>query len=156
MSCSKPHTAETFAIGELPASTGKDYGSAAHGKWIFPVCERAFEKFLSVDASLALRVQLSWAWFRPSQRGWDKGARWYRCDLVGGRADATSYADLPTTGKGLLPRQATGAVAHLCRGRERAGVEEGALHREARLACGLLDQARQARPTPTPATGWCR
>jgi len=102
VSCSKPHTAETFAIGELPASTGKDYGSTAHGKWIFPVCERAFEKFLSVDASLALRVQLSWAWFRPSERGWDKGARWYRCDLVGGRADATSYAELPPTGKGLF------------------------------------------------------
>ncbi len=102
VACSKPHTSETFAIGELPASTGKDYGSAAHGKWIFPTCEKAFEKFLSVDESLAMRVQLSWAWFRPSERGWDKGARWYRCDLVGGPADATSYADLPATAKGLF------------------------------------------------------
>ena len=100
--CSTPHTSETFAIGELPASTGKDYGAPAHGKWVFPVCEKAFERFLSVDESRALRVQLSWSWFRPSQRGWDKGARWYRCDLVGGRADATSFADLPTTGKGLF------------------------------------------------------
>ena len=102
VSCSKPHTAETFAIGELPASTGKDYGSSAHGRWIFPVCERAFEKFLSVDASMALRVQLSWAWFRPSQRAWDKGARWYRCDLVGGPDDATSYAELPPSATGLF------------------------------------------------------
>ena len=102
VACSKPHTSETFAIGELPASTGKDYGSAAHGKWIFPTCEKAFEKFLSVDESLAMRVQLSWAWFRPSERGWDKGARWYRCDLVGGPAGATSYADLPATARGLF------------------------------------------------------
>jgi len=102
VSCSKAHTAETFAIGTLPASTGKDYGSGAHGRWIYPTCEKAFEKFLSVDESLAMRVQLSWAWFRPSERGWDKGARWYRCDLVGGPANATSYADLPTTGKGLF------------------------------------------------------
>jgi hypothetical protein len=47
-------------------------------------------------------VQLSWAWFRPSERGWDKGARWYRCDLVGGPADAARYAHLPTTAKGLF------------------------------------------------------
>jgi hypothetical protein len=100
--CSKPHTAETFAIGTLPSSTGKDYDSAAHGKWIYPVCSKAFDGFLGVDESLAMRVQLSWAWFRPSERGWDKGARWYRCDLVGGPANATSYADLPTTGKGLF------------------------------------------------------
>lgn len=102
VACSSPHTAETFAIGTLPDSTGDDYDSPKHGRWIFPTCEKAFEKFLSVDESLALRVQLSWAWFRPSERGWDNGARWYRCDLVGGPADATSYADLPTTGKGLF------------------------------------------------------
>jgi hypothetical protein len=102
VACSQPHTSETFAIGTLPASTGKDYGSAKHGRWIYPTCEKAFEKFLTVDESLALRVQLSWAWFRPSQRGWDKGARWYRCDLVGGPANATTYADLPTTAKGLF------------------------------------------------------
>ena len=101
MACSSAHTAETFAIGTLPDSTGNDYDSSEHGRWIFSTCEKAFQRFLSVDESLALRVQLSWAWFRPSERGWDKGARWYRCDLVGGRADATSYADLPTTGKGL-------------------------------------------------------
>ena len=86
-----------------PRSTGKDYDSAAHGRWIFPTCEKAFEKFLGVDESLALRVQLSWAWFRPSERGWDKGARWYRCDLVGGPANATSYAELPApTAKALF------------------------------------------------------
>jgi hypothetical protein len=102
VACSKPHTAETFAIGTLPASTGKDYDSPAHGKWIYPTCEKAFEKFLSVDSSMALRVRLSWAWFRPSKRGWDKGARWYRCDLVGGPDKATSYAALPTTAKGLF------------------------------------------------------
>ncbi|MCW2849854.1 MAG: hypothetical protein JWR90_3828 [Marmoricola sp.] len=102
ISCSKPHTAQTFAVGTLPASTGKAYDSPGHGKWIFPTCERAFERFLGVDESLAMRVQLSWAWFRPSERGWKKGARWYRCDLVGGSSDATAYAALPGTAKGLF------------------------------------------------------
>ncbi len=100
--CTQPHTSETFAIGTLPASTGTEYASKAHGKWIYPTCERAFEKFIGVDESLALRVTLSWAWFRPSQRGWDKGARWYRCDLVGGTEEASAYTRLPATARGLF------------------------------------------------------
>jgi hypothetical protein len=100
--CSKEHTSQTFAVGTLPASTGKAYESAAHGKWIYPTCERAFERFLGVDESLALRVRLSWAWFRASERGWDKGARWYRCDVVGGPADADRYVPLPPDAKGLF------------------------------------------------------
>ena len=31
-----------------------------------------------------MRTVLSWAWFRPSEEAWDQGARWYRCDVVGG------------------------------------------------------------------------
>src|SRR5262245_23891421 len=71
VSCTKDHTAETFLIGTLPASTGKDYDSPKHGRWVFSRCEKAFEKFISADESLAMRVQLSWAWFRPSESGWD-------------------------------------------------------------------------------------
>ena len=102
VSCAKPHTSQTFAVGTLPDTTGKSYTAAGHGKWIFPTCERAFERFLGVDESLAMRVQLSWAWFRPSERGWDKGARWYRCDLVGGPAEATSVRRAACHGEGLF------------------------------------------------------
>ena len=83
VACTKPHTSQTFAIGTLPDTTGKAYRSPGHGKWIFPRCERAFERFIGVDESLALRVQLSWSWFRPSEAGWKNGDRWYRCDVVG-------------------------------------------------------------------------
>ncbi|HET7350070.1 MAG TPA: septum formation family protein [Marmoricola sp.] len=100
--CSERHTAQTFAIGTIPDSTGDDYGSRAHGEWVLPRCRDAFGKFLAADESLAMRIQLSWAWFRPSERGWDKGARWYRCDLVGGTAEAKEYRDLPETAKGLF------------------------------------------------------
>ncbi len=102
VSCSKPHTAETFAIGNLPESTGKDYSSAGHGTWVFRKCGQAFERFIGADESQVMRVQLSWAWFRPSERGWDKDARWYRCDVVGGPADAEQYRELPRTAKGLF------------------------------------------------------
>ena len=102
VSCSGQHTSQTFAVGTLPSSTGKAYKSSAHGKWIYPTCERAFERFLGVDESLALRVRLSWAWFRASERGWGKGARWYRCDVVGGPTGADRYAALPSVTKGLF------------------------------------------------------
>jgi hypothetical protein len=45
---------------------------------------------------------LAWAWFRPSERAWDKGARWYRCDVVGGTTQSSSYRDLPTRIMGLF------------------------------------------------------
>ena len=102
VACSGPHTAQTFAIGTLPASLGKDYRSPALGKWIYPRCEKSFERFLGVDESLALRVQLSWAWFRADEDAWKKGTRWYRCDVVGGIASAASYAALPANAKGLF------------------------------------------------------
>lgn len=100
--CTSTHTSQTFAIGTLPKSTGSRYGSREQGAWVHRTCTAAFGKFLSVDESLALRIQLSWVWFRPSERGWDKGARWYRCDLVGGPPTATTYAALPATAKGLF------------------------------------------------------
>lgn len=100
--CAEPHTAQTFAIGTLPDSTGTDYDDRAHGEWIFPRCERAFQRFLGVDESQAMRVQLSWAWFRPSEEEWEDGTRWYRCDVVGGPVDATAYRPLPETAEGLF------------------------------------------------------
>jgi hypothetical protein len=100
--CSEPHTAQTFAIGTLPDSTGADYDDRGHGEWIYPRCERAFERFLGVDESQAMRVQLSWAWFRPAEEDWDAGDRWYRCDVVGGPVDATEYRALPETAEGLF------------------------------------------------------
>jgi len=68
---------------------------------IFDVREGVRE-FLGVDESLSMRLYLSWGCFRPSESGWDEGARWHRCDLVGGPSDAKAYADLPATAKGLF------------------------------------------------------
>ena len=100
--CTSAHTAQTFAIGTLPAGTGSAYDAAGHGAFVHARCQRAFEQFLGADESLTLRIQLSWAWFRPSERGWSAGARWYRCDVVGGTTAATAYAALPVTARGLF------------------------------------------------------
>jgi hypothetical protein len=100
--CSQHHTAQTFAVGTLPADAGTAYDDKSLGKFVFGTCSAAFRSFLGLDESLALRVQLSWAWFRPSERGWRQGARWYRCDVVGGPHGAKKLRALPSDAHGLF------------------------------------------------------
>ncbi len=83
--CSESHTAETYAVGELPSDFDDvDYGDEQLGAWAYQKCTGSFRDFLGADESLVMRTVVSWAWFRPTQEAWDDGARWYRCDVVGG------------------------------------------------------------------------
>lgn len=101
--CTEPHTAETYAVGELPDSfDDADYDDEELGGWAYETCSEAFAEFLGADESLVMRTIMSWAWFRPSEDAWDSGARWYRCDLVGGGEQSKEYVELPKTAKGLL------------------------------------------------------
>jgi hypothetical protein len=102
VSCADPHTAVTFASGTLPFGTGQAYSDARHNKFVFTTCQKAFADYIGADESLALRVRLSWSWFRPSERGWTDGARWYRCDLVGGPVGANHLDYLPRNARDLL------------------------------------------------------
>lgn len=102
VACAEKHTAQTFAIGTLPASTGTAYDDQRHGRFVYDTCSKGFRAFIGAEEGLALRSQLSWAWFRPSERGWNKGARWYRCDLIGGAGGATVLRTLPREGKGIF------------------------------------------------------
>jgi len=101
--CAEEHTAETFAVGTLPDDLhDEDYDSPELGRFAYETCGSAFETFLGADESLAMRTVVSWAWFRPSEDAWDAGARWYRCDVVGGGPESAAYAPLPRTARGLL------------------------------------------------------
>jgi hypothetical protein len=101
--CSEKHTAETYAVGPLPDSLDDAaYDDRSVGAWAYDTCSSKFEKFLGADESLVMRTVVSWAWFRPSEKAWDKGARWYRCDVVGGGDQSKAYVTLPETAKGLL------------------------------------------------------
>ena len=100
--CSGRHTAETFAVGDLPEEFAEsDYVSPDLSAFAYRTCSKEFAKHLGADESLVLRTVLSWAWFRPSEKAWDEGARWYRCDILGGTAD-DGYRALPAETKGLL------------------------------------------------------
>jgi len=120
--CAKRHTAQTFAIGTLPASTGTAYDDRRHGTFVYRTCQKAFGEFLGADESLVMRIQLSWAWFRPSERGWKAGARWYRCDLLGGPDAATRYRPLPVDARGLFSTDLPAAWLTCARGPSFAGL----------------------------------
>lgn len=101
--CTDPHTAETFLVEELPADLHDlDPDDSAIGAHVYDTCSEEFEAFLQADESAVMRSIVSWAWFRPSDEEWDAGARWFRCDVIGGGEQLTDYRDLPETAAGLL------------------------------------------------------
>jgi hypothetical protein len=102
VACSARHTAETFLVGTLPKETGSGYRDQRQGRYVYDTCTQAFRDYLGIDESLALRVQLSWAWFRPTELGWGRGARWFRCDVVGGPHGAKRLSALPARSRGMF------------------------------------------------------
>ena len=103
VSCEESHTAQTYAVGALPAQfDDAAYDDEKLAEFGYHTCSREFITFTGADESLAMRTILSWAWFRPTESAWDAGARWYRCDVVGGGDQIRTYVDLPKTTKGLL------------------------------------------------------
>jgi hypothetical protein len=103
VSCDQPHTAQTYAVGQLPADLAHaSYDGADVASYAYRVCSQRFQSYTGADESLAMRTVLSWAWFRPTEAAWKAGARWYRCDVVGGGDQTRTYVDLPARTKGLL------------------------------------------------------
>jgi hypothetical protein len=101
--CATSHTAQTYAVGQLPAALDDAaYDDEAVGAYAYDTCSARFLRYLGADESLAMRTILSWAWFRPSPQAWADGARWYRCDVVGGGDQSKAYVELPEDARGLL------------------------------------------------------
>jgi hypothetical protein len=101
--CSNRHTAQTFAVGSLPDGLrGASYDDGRVASYAYRYCSAHFGDFVGADESLAMRTILSWAWFRPDRGAWDAGARWFRCDVIGGGDQAKSFVDLPADAQGVL------------------------------------------------------
>jgi hypothetical protein len=102
--CADDHTAETFTVGTFPQklAKGADVKDPDLGAYIYETCTKKFQAFLGGDESTVMRSLVSWAWFRPTEDAWDQGARWYRCDVIGGTEQSEELRDLPETAKGLL------------------------------------------------------
>ncbi len=103
VACSEPHTAETYAVGSFPADLAAgDPDSPKLGAYVFTQCQPKLQEFLGGNESLVLRSTMTWAWFRPSKAAWEKGAHWWRCDVVGGGEQSKKFVTLPKTAKGVL------------------------------------------------------
>lgn len=101
--CSEPHTAETFHVQLLPDQYSEaDYNARSLSSYAGRTCTTAFGRFLGTDESTSMRTVVTWAWFRPSEKAWNDGARWFRCDVVGGSVDSPQLVRLPVTAAGLL------------------------------------------------------
>jgi hypothetical protein len=103
VACSAPHTAQTFLVSTFRGDAARPKpDDVALGAQAFKACQKGFIRFLGADESLAMRSTLTWAWFRPSDAAWKQGARWLRCDVVGGGEQSKSFVRLPASAKGLL------------------------------------------------------
>lgn len=103
VACTKTHTAETFFVGEFTGAADTDkIDDRALATQAYQLCQPEFMEFLGADESLVMRSTLTWVWFRPSEKAWDDGARWLRCDAVGGGEQSKEFVSLPVTTKGVL------------------------------------------------------
>ena len=101
--CSQTHTAETFHVQLLPDQfSDAAYDARSLSSYAGRTCTTAFARFLGTDESTSMRTIVTWAWFRPSGDAWNDGARWFRCDVVGGAVDSAQLVSLPVTAAGLL------------------------------------------------------
>ena len=133
-SCERPHTARTYAvarIGELvEGSGGAAVDSRAVQDAVAAECPRRLTAFLG-GPERAIRLSMFRpVWFTPSLDQADRGADWYRCDVIA-LASEGSLAPLEGRLEGLLGRnQAWKETYGLC-----ATAEPGTDGFE-RVACG--------------------
>lgn len=102
--CTARHTSVTVAVGTVrPVVDGHllALDSAQVQRQIATGCRRAVDAHVggSLPKQQLSRVQA--VWFNPTPEQADRGALWYRCDLVISAGNRT-FASLPTKTKGLL------------------------------------------------------
>lgn len=104
VACGSPHTAENFLVREFPQrlAARADVEDPALGAYVYKVCSERFQAFLDSDESTVMRSMLSWAWYRPTEKAWRQGARWYRCDVVSGTEHSEQLRQLPKTTEHVL------------------------------------------------------
>ena len=92
-----------------------------------------------------MRTIVSWAWFRPSEKAWDKGARWYRCDVVGGGEESKDVRRAAAHRRRAARRSSPPTTTWMVcvNGASVQRRAEDLVHRDAQLACGHHDQGRR-------------
>jgi hypothetical protein len=102
--CSKPHTAYTFDVEQLPddiAFEGVHIENDAVQSAAAAACQQSFASFIGGDTADRALTRLTVTYFVPKQTGFDAGAHWVRCDIIALQS-ATSLAPLPRHLEGFL------------------------------------------------------
>ena len=101
--CTDAHTAMTYAVGSLPEELeDAAYDADELGAFAFERCTTEVRQARSAPTR-ASRCERSsrGRGSGPRRTAWDEGARWYRCDIVGGGDQTKELVDLPANVKGL-------------------------------------------------------
>jgi hypothetical protein len=102
--CSKPHTAFTFAVAQLPddiAFDGVKIENDAVQAAAADACHKEFVSYIGGGTADRALTRLTVTYFVPKQAGFDAGAHWVRCDIVALQSEA-SLAELPNKLEGIL------------------------------------------------------
>ena len=115
ISCNRPHTAMTYAVGTIDALVGGHLlavDSDRVQEQVAEACPARFGSFVGGSLEDQRLSMLRPVWFTPSVEESDAGASWFRCDVV---ALASDEELAPLTGRlaGVLDSDA---------GRERYGM----------------------------------
>lgn len=97
--CDRRHTSYTTHVGFF----GED-ATAVDRPLAERACRRALLQALGISAARLEGTVLQAIWFQPSRRQWDRGARWFRCDLVARTPDGTRTLPLPPGRPPYRPR----------------------------------------------------
>jgi hypothetical protein len=130
-SCERPHTARTYAVGELPTLVDGHLvavDSARARRAPARACPDRLATFLGGDRDDLRLSMFRPVWFTPSVEQSDRGANWYRCDVVVVAGDEELA---PLTGRleGVLGRDAGSAAYGMC------GTAEPGTSAFERVAC---------------------
>jgi hypothetical protein len=111
--CTSPHTAVTIKVLTVKRSVRASRVFARYG----PRCYHALTKALGASPAEVVSTAYGVAFFRPTRKQRQQGARWLRCDAVlyGG----SRLEQLPTP---LLSRPITDAVARCAVGRKQVST----------------------------------
>ena len=106
-SCARRHTAYTFAVGAVPADValpGVNIQNDAVQDAAAASCQSKFRRFIGGNPETRALSRLDSTYFLPTQRDFDRGAHWVRCDIVAYR-NSTVLAELPDQSlEGFLDR----------------------------------------------------
>ena len=114
--CDAPHTSETYAVGTLDTVVDGHLlavDSERVQAQVAEACPRALADFLGGDQADLRLSMIRPVWFTPTLAQSDRGADWYRCDVVVVSGDE-ELAEPDTSLKGALEKEAMREEYAMC------------------------------------------